>query len=545
MTRQEIRFVLKWSTLIMAVSVFPYLYAYLTTPPGMHFSGWLGSPGEHNVYLMWMRQAAEGKWLFENKMTIEPHRAVLFMPFWLALGKLAGGLHLSPIFIYHGVTVFSIYLLLATSYFFGAHFFSSPVKRKTALVLVSVSSGLGWLFGLLTWWTGEERFLYMSLDLYGHETTIFRILHQNLHTTWGIIFLLGGMLCLWLTVRQLKWRYAVAGGLLALAAAAINPQRVATLAGSAFLFWLLLSWQEKKLRLDLVKFYAVIFLLPAPLMLYYYYMGTQEAVWRETYTKVYLSAGNLWQHIFGYGLIWPFVLVGVWGTWRSKRLGDLFLLAWIFSTWLLFQVPISQPIRFLAGMHIPLALLMTRGLFLALALVRLKFTGWRNYMSFTTLKWLAVVSLVFSTLPTNLALIVNDILFHQHLDDYPTYISQDMLDAVKWLEKNVKPAEPVLASFVTSSMLPGYSGNKVYSGSWTFTVDAEEKQRQVEWFYETNLDKQHCIFLLENGIRYVFIGHFEKSLGSPDFNQFSLLHSRYQNPSVTIYEVDNSQSCDP
>ena len=342
-SRREISFVLKWSTFIVAISTFPYVYAYLVTPPGMHFAGWLGSPGDHNIFLMWMRQAAEGNWLFESRMTAEPHRAILFLPFWLALGKVAGWLRLSPVIIYHIVAVIVGFLLLAMIYLYCIHFFSSPVKRKTALVLISVSSGLGWLFGLLVLLTADEQYLFMSLDLYGHETATFRILHQNLHTATSLIFILGAMLCFWLTFKKVQWRYALTGGVLALAAAGINPQRVATIVVSTLLFVVLLSWREQKLRLDLIKFYIVALLIPAPLIAYYAYIGTQELIWRDTYENVYLSAGNLLQHVYGYGFIWPFALVGFWGTWRSKRPGDLFLVAWVAATWLLLQAPVSQP----------------------------------------------------------------------------------------------------------------------------------------------------------------------------------------------------------
>jgi uncharacterized membrane protein len=113
-----------------------------------------------------------------------------------------------------------------------------------------------------------------------------------------------------------------------------------------------------------------------------------------------------------------------------------------------------------------------------------------------------------------------------------------MLAGINWLEAHTDQSEAILASYITSNMLPGRSGNKVFLGDWTHTVNLGEKRQQVKWFFQTTSDEQQrCAFLYENGIRYVFRGPFEEKLDMSDFDGISYLQPKYQNPSVTIYEV--------
>jgi hypothetical protein len=509
----------------------------------MHYAGWLGSPADHNIYLMWMRQAAEGAWLFENRMTTEAHRAILFLPLWLILGKLAGWLQLSPILIYHIAAVLVRLLLLLTVYHFASHFFLSPIRRKTALILVSLSSGLGWLFGLLALLSGEGRFVLMSIDLRAHEAITFRILHQNLHTTLAVTFMLGAMTGLWLVFKTKKWAYALAAALLSLAVAAIHPHLILSMALSLVIFWLFLAWKTQRFPLELLPFYGLAFLAPLPLLAYYLYLGTQEPVWRDTFALASLPAGQVTEYIYGYGLIWPLALLGSWAALARKRSGDLFMLAWLLAVGLLLLIPVSQPIRFLEGVHIPLVMLMTRGLFLSLIWLKSRSGLWSKYLSFFKLRTAVITFIVLITLPTNLALLANSLFIHGHLDDFPTYLSLDTVAAINWLAQHTRPAEPILASFITSNMLPGRSGNKVFAADWTHTLKADQKRSQIRWFFHDHEDNQaRRTFLFKHGIRYVFYGPYEAGLGPFDLEQAPYLQPRYHNATVTIYEVVDDYS---
>ena len=176
---------------------------------------------------------------------------------------------------------------------------------------------------------------------------------------------------------------------------------------------------------------------------------------------------------------------------------------------------------------------------MGLALVRTKLKWQRVRLSFVKLTWATVILLMLMTMPTNLALIVNDLLLHRHLDEFPTYISLDIMEAIDWLETHTETEDVVLASYISSNMLPGRSGNKVFAGDWTYTPNAEEKRQQIKWFFqEASDDDQRYAFLKENGIHYLFSSSFEEDeMGPFKFDDANYLQLRYQNSSVAIYEV--------
>ena len=84
---KEWKFVLICSILILIASSIPYIYAYIKTPKGMHFTGLIEGTDSVNTYLNWMHQAKEGKILFELRQTPEQVKPLLFNPLFLFLGK--------------------------------------------------------------------------------------------------------------------------------------------------------------------------------------------------------------------------------------------------------------------------------------------------------------------------------------------------------------------------------------------------------------------------------------------------------------------------
>src|SRR5688572_7664927 len=89
--RAELRRLLPWLLLgvaVYALASIPYLVAYLRTPPGMVFGGTLIWQSDQNAYFSFIRQSADGHFLFLNRMTSLEHRPAFFNLEWLIVGRL-------------------------------------------------------------------------------------------------------------------------------------------------------------------------------------------------------------------------------------------------------------------------------------------------------------------------------------------------------------------------------------------------------------------------------------------------------------------------
>ena len=80
---RRLRFALVFTVVIAAVSLLPYLLAYLWTPPGHHFAGFFFIADDATTYLAKMREGADGSWLWNDPYTSEPHGGVFLFGFFL------------------------------------------------------------------------------------------------------------------------------------------------------------------------------------------------------------------------------------------------------------------------------------------------------------------------------------------------------------------------------------------------------------------------------------------------------------------------------
>src|SRR6202171_3579169 len=133
--RQWPRFALIFAAAIAAVSLLPYLLAYLWTPPGHHFAGFFFIADDATTYLAKMRQGADGSWLWNDPYTSEPHGGVFLFGFYLVFGHLAALTHLPLIATYHLARITgAIALVLAVDRL--CRRLLPPQQRHLGLVLV-------------------------------------------------------------------------------------------------------------------------------------------------------------------------------------------------------------------------------------------------------------------------------------------------------------------------------------------------------------------------------------------------------------------------
>jgi hypothetical protein len=214
---------------------------------------------------------------------------------------------------------------------------------------------------------------------------------------------------------------------------------------------------------------------------------------------------------------------------------------WHILLWFLLSVafcylPFWFQRKFIFGAHVPLCLM--AGISFDLILTRC--FGPRKR------RWAAVAAVVV-LLPllgsTQIHLLVGQSRKVKENADGAYYISNEVMEGLKFLKDNSNPNETVFATLATSRLIPAFSGNTVLWGHWAMSVDLKERK---EWY--ANLFDQQANWDDERrgrefwagGIQYIFAdGAFKESLEtSPQAWRVILKDADkvYANGSVVIYQ---------
>jgi len=203
---------LAWA-LVAGLYSAPYLRAQLRPPPGHVFLGSFYFVDDVYNYLGYAQQAADGAFLFHNKLTLEPHAPALINLEWWLLGRVSALLGERPLLAWRllGLTASLALVLLVDAWLRRAGL--PRTHRLPALMLVLLGGGLGGLFYTLQWPPRLD-----PLDLSAGLFPSIELL-ANPHFVCGTALLMGALLLL---VRG--GRRATAGGVgLAAAAGLVRP----------------------------------------------------------------------------------------------------------------------------------------------------------------------------------------------------------------------------------------------------------------------------------------------------------------------------------
>lgn len=297
----EWHWVIGCTLVLIAVTILPYAYGYLTTPPGLQFMGihTLNS-GDTYTYLAWMQQVREGHLLFINLYTSEPHERIFFQPLFLLMGCLADVLHLTNIAAFHLSRVFLVFVFCLVVYAFIALSLPLVFWRRTCFLLLLTSSGLGWLLGSV---------VPSAVDLWQPEAITFMSLYESPLFAASLLLMIITF-CAWLRSIESRPGYAIGTGLAMLALSVTHQYDVCTVGAtlavcSAFL------WLRGIPARRLLGRGAVVVGLSSPGVIYSLWAVSTNPVFRAwSQARVDASPGPL-GYIVGFGLVFFLALVGI------------------------------------------------------------------------------------------------------------------------------------------------------------------------------------------------------------------------------------------
>lgn len=552
-TIREWRLALLVAVATAVLGLIPYWLGNLLAPDGQVYMQLIMNPEDAQTYWAKMLQGFHGAWLYTIPFTPEPHAAAGVGIFYVWLGQLARGLGMSLTAVWHTSRFIAGIILFLTTFRFVAAFLPDRQTRWTAYLLALYGSGLGWLLFVVgqPYWLGA-----FPVDFKQPGAHLFFTALTFPHIALGTAVILFDMLVLQKIGNPYvgsgeRWRWAVAAGVANILLGVAYPFLIYIVAGTAVLYWSVLVWQQHQILWRRGWQIAVMFLVPAPLYLYYFSVWRSNEVFRLWDAQAGTPAAPWPHYLIAFGL-----LLGLGGLfwWKqpalsaakgsSERAQFTLLWVWILTAALLLYSPLNPQRRFIQGVHVPLAVLAAAG-FVQVVLPRWQ-NGrlWQSLIArprYETAKLRRFVILIFL-----LFMSFSNIYLWLDVSRIAAFTQPDLffrpvaeVAAVDWLRENAPGTAVVLGSYQTGNFVAAQAGQRVMLGHWAETVDFSGKETAVtQFFSRSTSDAWRQDFLDQFTINYVWYGPREQALGEFNPETAVYLTSVYKNENITIFAVN-------
>ncbi len=528
---------------ILLVTSIPYVYAYLSTPADKQFMGIMLDVPDHAQYFSWMRELSTQS-LASNKMTPEANRPLFFNLLWWGLGRLGRLAGVGYAVMYQLMRVSAIILFLLVVYRLCRWFIQDEIIRKTAFLMITFTSGLGWLLVVIKYIGGKE--MLFPLDVYIAEGNTFLGMLGYPHFIAAALYIFTFDLLL-RGQAQGKVHYAVWAGIFTLFMGWQHAYDLVSVYAVWLAYAVLLAIRDRKLPWHAIRSGVILGAISVWPALYSVALTSMDPVWKAV-LKQFANAGVYTPNLLHLPILFGFTfLLAVYGIIRMnplriKALDDrkLFIVGWFLVTFLVIYLPVDYQIHLLNGWQVPMVILAVAVIFEVIAPWATRITRKSLQLKPEMTRRIVALGVLVLIIPTNLYLWSWRFLdLSRHT--YPYYLYKDELDAMGWLEKNAQPEDVVFSSLTTGQYIPAMTGTHAYLAHWAQTLDFFTKTQNVDNFLQGNLDRTEQLRLLTEGsVDYIFWGPAEKAYDETWTPDLSILKPAYQNGLVTIYRVDNS-----
>jgi uncharacterized membrane protein len=537
-SRREWRFVALVIGAVLVITSLPYLYGYLSAPADKQFMGLMLDVPDHGQYLSWWR-SFQSSLLARNKLTPEPSRRIFFNLLWWTLAQVSRWTGLGYAAVYQAFRWIAGGSFLWAVYRLIAQFVPRVSWRRAAFLLVTFSSGLGWLLVVAKYASTSAELLF-PLDVYVAEGNSFLCILGYPHFAFATTFIALTFEFIWRGWREGRIGYMVGAGVLALLLGWMHAYDLLIVYAVMGTFALLVWWKRRAFPWRLLWGGVIVCALSCSGAVYSMVLTTVDPLWKEVLAQfanagVYTPSPPHLVILFGLPLIVA-VAAGV-GLARKKRWSEenLFVTAWFVAGAALNYVPTDYQIHMLNSWQIPMMILATIGLFGLAPIAAARLGNLKR--SPDAVSRLVVAAFVLAVLPTNLYLWTwRFVELARH--DYPYYLSRDEVAALDWLREHTSPDEVVLSSITVGQYVPALSGNTAFLAHWAQTVDFYAKSERVARFFDAGVgDDERMETLRTLDVAYVFYGPAERALGGYDPGTSSLFVNIYSSPDVKLYAV--------
>ena len=524
------------TAITLLLTSLPYLLGYALVPADMEFGGLVMNVEDSQSYLAKMLQGAQGRWLYHIPFTPEEHEGAFIGGFYLFWGWVARLLGLPIIYLWHASRIICGALLLLVTYLFIARFLGDSSERIFAFLLSALGSGFGWALLL----TGQP-FLWDSfpVDFKMPEAHPFFTILTFPHFSFATAMLLAIFLLLLEHLRRGGLLWSGLAGIATLLLIIAQPFNVAIVAAVLLAYLVLLLVLKRLPPRRRLWGLLPLALIPLPLIIYYYLVFTTNPVFGSWWEQASTPSPHPLHYLLAYG---PFILVipGIMALIREKGEG-LFLVAWAVVIPPLLYLPVAPQRRLVEGLHIPLSILATIGVYRYLLPAIESSRLWARITSHEryepkSLRRFVLVAILLLTLPSNLYILASlGVTASQH--PYPFYHERDEVEAVDWLATHASDDEIVFTTYWTGSYIAARAGNRVFLGHWAETMNYAQKMDEAKTFFGQASDEWRKALLRDYNISYLFYGPRERAIPGFEPEGKPYLMESYSNQLVTIYRV--------
>lgn len=503
-TPREWRWVVIIAGALVLLAFMPLVWVALRGTPGWQFMGTLHNYLDGATYFSKMMLGYEGEWLVTFQHTPETHGGALIQVLYPLLGHAARLTGVPTTVMFHVARMFAALFMYVALYQLGAAIWQRKRTRFLFFGIVSIGSGFGWFLAPMLQVTTFPDFPLLPEAFPFYST----LMNVHFPLTLALIALMASLFIQVLRpggdddpVFERYWGMA---GLISIALALLYPQALVPFGAALAAYLGTIWWKDRRVHPRLLTWMLAV-VLPALPLAAYYTMVVMYNPWMSEWNRQNVTeAPNPLVMAAGFGVPLLLALPGIWrAVRRFERDGDRLMLLWLIAMIVVMYLPTNIQRRFAVGMMIPIAYFAARALedtWLPLISRRL-----RQLFFALLFPFIAVSQILMLFLP-----IVPALVGSPHLA-MGVFLQSDYAAAFRWLDGEVGRSNVLLASPVVSAWIPGWTSGRVVYGHPYETLNAEQKQAEVEAWYAGDED---CAGLIERyRVKYVLYGANEQQLG--------------------------------
>ncbi|MBX3081583.1 MAG: hypothetical protein KF716_08085 [Anaerolineae bacterium] len=531
----EWRWVIIFSGLLVLITLLPYAWAFASDAPndGWQFMGMLYNHTDGATYLGKINQGLRGNWLFHLDYTPEETNGIAIQVFYLALGHVARLFGLSALMIFHIARLLASFVMYISIYHLGSVIWQKQRARRLFFGLVSIGAGLGWLAIVFS-------NSFQPSDLYIPESIPFYSSLVNPHFPLAIA-LIALTTAAYLRVFRpgFEERPRVSNGgvtvlLLSIALCIVQPQGWVPVGIALATYLVVIAFMDRRLP-NLQISWAAMFLLPGlPIFVYYLAIANYDPAYQIWNQQNQTPSPTPLSYLVGFGLLLVVAIPGILrAVRRFERDGDRYMLIWLITTSIMLYAPFNLQRRLSIGLIIPIA-------FFA---VRAMEDYWLNRIS-PPLRRVAMIALMVFIIPSNvftMLIPLYGVMNPAKGIEQAIMLPKNTYTALQWLKANGRVGSVVLAlPKPTSLWVPAYTDMRVVYGHEYETLNAADKLKQVQAWYNDGTDCQGL--LQQYNVRYILIEPVEGKPESPGMACVNALNlgepaQRFGDTSIYVYEA--------
>jgi len=521
---------------VYLLSCIPYEYAEVHAPEGSMFIGQVAVGDDVNSYYSFIRQAAEGHWLFRNAMTHMEHDAIFVNLEWLLLGWGMALFDWSTRAVFEVWRISGAFMILLA--FAALALVTLPTRRERiiALLMFAFGGGFGWfiyllaLAGVIDINSGPD-ITNPAFDLSTAPHPFGQIV-KNPHFALPHGTFLVVVACYAVAEKTSKRSRYCWAAVAAVLHGLIRPYDLISLFAILPTFIVVEIAVKGRVDLGLLVKRTIPLLAMAPLLVYYVYIFSYHPIFKYWASQGVQPPVPVVWHLLGFGL------AGVLCLWRLCRFTrypltsscDRLLAVWVIVLLVMFHGNrVLSFMPYTPQLGVPLV---TPMIVLGVAIFRRAATGTASRAGPA---WVAgiLVFLVVNALSTPLYLIRA---CEAAVSSNRNYIEIKDLEAIRWLGSRVRETDVIVADYPIGTKLGQFLDGRVLIGHWALTPHIEEMSARADRFLAGQMDREEATSFLEGvRARYIYVSPRNERAGPEYFQRLPGLNLEFENAGVMVF----------